>query len=638
MTNLEFLNFWISSIFSHVKANEQEQDGDGLLSPPVFIVGTHLDCIPGTDEEKQRKLDEISKIIKDYLGDKAYRGHVVPQIYFVDNKFRQGESLKKFREHVEEVMRKQPYMNKMIQVSWFRFQNHVMKLRKETNYITLKEAMEISTRFGVQNDDIFDMLQLFHDVGVVAFYGERNSNSEAFNDIVVLNPQWLIIIFTKIITINKDEENWPAYKKYWSKLEEKGILEEKLVNHVWSKFPKNQRESLLQIMERFDLLCENKTVEGETHYTEEGQFCRQFFVPCQLKPNKEDIGRVWELERNAVVINIIPKDKFLPEGLFHRLTVRAAVWTQQKEGCQSKQPRLYYRQTELYLDEDHELIMKMHVTNKGDRMIKIIIYYPPVGNDESSRLPTPSMCKEVFVFLLNSLKNLKMMWMKQIDFHLHVPCYTCKEFDDHHHLLETCLKQKKTDCGRKRELTTFWQNLFGDTQVNQVVKHPLESLAKTNDNQTNKMPVSSFGTGLTSSLGNDNSGITSSTKKLITELTPADESNQDEGVKINVIGDKNIVIVNNKGIIEINEAQQSTNYRVKTKRSAEKLDPNIHKCNECDRVCRSKAGLVSHLRRHSVKPRTDYSPDKPTRETSEGSCSYRSSPIQTPENMQQTRQ
>ncbi|XP_033109051.1 probable serine/threonine-protein kinase pats1 [Anneissia japonica] len=51
MTYLEFIIFWLQSIYSHTTENptvrEQEQS-----SPPVYIVGTHKDMLPGNEEQK----------------------------------------------------------------------------------------------------------------------------------------------------------------------------------------------------------------------------------------------------------------------------------------------------------------------------------------------------------------------------------------------------------------------------------------------------------------------------------------------------------------------------------------------------------------------------------------------------------
>ncbi|XP_071947497.1 cyclic GMP-binding protein C-like [Antedon mediterranea] len=561
MTNLEFLDFWLNSIFTHVSENPQKDGVDCPLSPPVFIVGTHLDQISGTKEEKKEKLDKIKSTIKSYLKDKPYVKHVVPEIYFVDNTLRPlGENMTKFKEDVEEIMRKQPYMNESIPISWFRFEHLVMELRKsDINYISLQQARDEAKQLGIQDEkELFDMLHLLHNVGIIAFYGDYDRNNDALADMVVLNPQWLLDIFTKVITITKREEKWTEFKCCWRILEEKGILEEVLIHHVWKDFPEECRESLLQIMERFDLLCENKVQRDESDAlgTGDNQYQRQFFVPCQLIPNEGDKGRVWESEPNAVVININSKNGFLPEGLFHRLSVKAASWTQQKDGYQSKPPRFYYRQTELYLDEDHELILKMHVTKNGKRMIKVVIYFPPLEDDDSS-IPTASMCKEVLVFIENSLNDLRTMWMKNITLDLCIPCYMCMNYDDHHHNLSHCLEKGKIGCNKSRCKTTFWQNLFSSTDATWDVCHPLKCLKNTELNPsvtaTHLTPSSTLPVVPETNNDNVNEPYQS---VLISEITPSDLETASNGLPpaktrvngttVSVTGDNNTLIMDSQ--------------------------------------------------------------------------------------------
>ena len=43
--------------------------------------------------------------------------------------------------------------------------------------------------------------------------------------------------------------------KSWLRLQEEGILNDELIDHMWKKFPQ-KKKSLLCLMDKFDLLCE----------------------------------------------------------------------------------------------------------------------------------------------------------------------------------------------------------------------------------------------------------------------------------------------------------------------------------------------------------------------------------------------
>ena len=48
---------------------------------------------------------------------------------------------------------------------------------------------------------------------------------------------------------------WGAHRDQWARLETTGVLEEKLVDHVWRDHI-DQKAMLLGLMDKFDLICE----------------------------------------------------------------------------------------------------------------------------------------------------------------------------------------------------------------------------------------------------------------------------------------------------------------------------------------------------------------------------------------------
>ena len=49
------------------------------------------------------------------------------------------------------------------------------------------------------------MLNLYHDLGtIIHFWGDKES--ESLRNIVILDPQWLIDVFRKVITVKPDDE------------------------------------------------------------------------------------------------------------------------------------------------------------------------------------------------------------------------------------------------------------------------------------------------------------------------------------------------------------------------------------------------------------------------------------------------
>ena len=60
LTWLEFINFWLCSIFAHAVApssvNSENTSKTAQKSPPIFIVGTHRESMNGNAKEKKKKV------------------------------------------------------------------------------------------------------------------------------------------------------------------------------------------------------------------------------------------------------------------------------------------------------------------------------------------------------------------------------------------------------------------------------------------------------------------------------------------------------------------------------------------------------------------------------------------------------
>ena len=90
----------------------------------------------------------------------------------------------------------------------------------------------------------------------------------------------------------------------WYHLRDHGILQERLVDHVWKDFEKEKRHQLLEIMKQFDLICdaprdEEHCSEGNQEKADEtlSDSGMNFLVPSMFTP-----GNVRNLEDTESVI------------------------------------------------------------------------------------------------------------------------------------------------------------------------------------------------------------------------------------------------------------------------------------------------------------------------------------------------
>ncbi|XP_033101039.1 uncharacterized protein LOC117104331 [Anneissia japonica] len=430
MSNLEFIIFWLRSIYSNTTENpsvaNQEQ-----FSPPVFIAGTHRESLPGNAEERQALAEEKFAVIKKALRGTPYEGHVVSKYYAIDNSLRSplDQAVIHLRDHITEVAKLEHYMGERIPIKWLDFLHEVEQLRnKQTHSINFTEA----------------------------------SSSRLFASFDI----WLICIFRRVITVKDPSEQWAKFRSSWARLDEEGLLEERLIRHMWHDFLA-QLEGLLQLMQKFDLLCvkaQSSEMPAVVGSHEEGN--RLFYVPSLLKKQEDEMVCMDPLIKSkSVVILYIDFNGFLPEGLFYRLILRLVQWSQHQGGYE---PRLFYQQANLYVDEDHDMILRI-LPQKRSCIQVAIVRAKSVGSDDEEEEeddvePCPDVCKVVLALLENNLLNLGHTWMKRIDFGLCILCSACDREKNHFHELKKCLKAKSVPCGNHRRMKTKrFQRLFGES-------------------------------------------------------------------------------------------------------------------------------------------------------------------------------
>ena len=128
-TNLDFLDFWMSSIFSLASpqsscsdsATNGQENLPGRL-PPVFLVCTHADKPFYRTNARDQALE-----IYGFLRSKAYREHLFKDVFAVDNTKSGGDheclEVVRLREKVLAVAKEFPLMKTKIPLRWLKYEN-----------------------------------------------------------------------------------------------------------------------------------------------------------------------------------------------------------------------------------------------------------------------------------------------------------------------------------------------------------------------------------------------------------------------------------------------------------------------------------------------------------------------------------
>ena len=311
-TNFDYLDFWMSSVYSLI--NPDIGDQETLLSkvsPPVFLVCTHADKPYCSASPK-----DLAREIFVSLKGKVY-GKLLKDLFVVDNtksgSDHECEEVKNLREAVLSVAKELPQMKNTIPLKWLKYEKVLHFLNKEGyKWISIANARQIaSDECGIDDAEQFrTLLNFLHDQRILIHFSE----SPELENIVILSPQWLIDIFKKVITVKPFERTDERVWELWFGFEKTGILDETLLNHAWRPLFDNPEtcECLIAIMEKFSLLCAWPS-DGTT---------QKYLVPSMLmSPPTDDVLKHLDCVRTPSLFVVFQSGR-VPSGLFWRIVLQ----------------------------------------------------------------------------------------------------------------------------------------------------------------------------------------------------------------------------------------------------------------------------------------------------------------------------
>ena len=432
-TNLDYLDFWMRSVASLASLDENRglsptsEDPTQKL-PAVFLVCTHADT-PYCKRDP-RKL--AYKVLGYLRNNPSYGSHLV-DVFVVDNTKSGTESecqeIVRLRQEVLALAKTLPHTNKSIPIKWLKFDKTLNARReKGDKWIFLESAKVIASKdCNIVNDREFETLMNYlHDLrGVVHF-----DDSPTLSKLVVLDPQWLIDLFKKVITVQ------PAYeckeKKFlqlWVKLEKEGILDEQLLTQMWKPLfgDRGTYESLVDVMEKFSLLCRWPSGTSEN---------KSYLVPSMLRSHPpDDIVKLLE-SANLPSLFLKFESGHVPPGLFPRLVLKffqcGELWNQAKS-------KLFHNFARFFTsdDENCSVILLCHSSS-----IEIVVHKAnslAMTGEQSSMmaLSTDFSCHTVATevtcagavrgqlgLMMECMRN-EFSWLRDIKYEMCVLCSVC---------------------------------------------------------------------------------------------------------------------------------------------------------------------------------------------------------------------
>ena len=445
-TNLDYLHFWMTSVASLVDCQEADVSSEVLPKklPPVFLVCTHADeCL------NPRKL---ARKIFGCLKSKPYGEHLC-DVFFVDNTSLSVQKsdcpeVVRLRQKVLAVAKELPDINKAVPIKWLKFEKVLQAMKenlKGNKCISLESAKRMATKVcNITDNNEFDTLMNYlHDLRSLVHFDD----SVQLKKLVVLDPQWLVDVFKKVITVRPYDSKEENFEKLWKKLETEGLLDEKLLTHVWDPLIESKETSdiLIEIMERFSLLCP---------WLSHSSGSKEYLVPSMLMshPSKE----ILDLIETAKIPSLFVKftSNQVPAGFFPRLIVQFLQWGEEKIWARAT-PHLFHDFARFY-------------TSSGVCSVNLLCHSSSVevvvhgGNSRLERRTSADLQPDIeeemcarqvgrqLRLILEFMRN-EFPWLKNVAYELCVLCPVCSS----ERAVDFCRTHRVKNC-KQEQCLHFW--------------------------------------------------------------------------------------------------------------------------------------------------------------------------------------
>ncbi|VDI26341.1 Hypothetical predicted protein [Mytilus galloprovincialis] len=324
----EYIDFWLDNIHCYCtddKNTQTQGNKDGVLNPPVIIVGTGIDKIPYDDRE-ERKTNFLTHL-SDTMSTQQKRRHF-RKPHFLSNKI-PSDNKQEFEELRKDILCKAMALSSWeenLPVRWVVLEKEIYREKTEADIlytegigetlacenktvILYTDAQCLANECSFPNvqqetSELDSFLKYEHEIGNIIFFKE-------VKEYIVLDPEWLVDVFRCFVSNDYNDETLGMTE--WAVLAKTGKLEDKLVETLLQKVPclilTKHKQYLLELMEEFGIIVKPKNYD----------FRNDIYMPCMIKPRPfQDIfGKVDVETENCkksswfcLVFNFLPPSYF----------------------------------------------------------------------------------------------------------------------------------------------------------------------------------------------------------------------------------------------------------------------------------------------------------------------------------------
>ena len=420
-TNFDYLDFWMSSIASLANQEESDQETaqetvESEVLPekllPVFFVCTHAD----TPYKSQVDPTTLVRELFGSLRTKPYKSHLY-DLFVVDNTMSghgpQCPEVVRLRQEILTVSKALPQMKEAILIKWLKYEKELQAMKecgkkcmgRDTAKTIASEACNI-----IDDQESQTLLYFLYDKRILVHFSDTPELDKL-----------------EVITVRPYNLKKRKFETLWDKLENDGILEEKLLEHVWAPLIGDREtfESLIAIMEKFSLVCSWSSSEASCG--------KQYLVPSMLMSHPPE--GIMSLVASARIPALFLKFESgqVPPGLFPRLVLQFFQWDQEKQA----KPRLYHNFARFYTSqkEDCSVILLCHSSS-----IEVVVHQG-TSQDLTDSLQSKLSCsadvsydtcevnsahavRRQLELMLESIRN-EFCWLKNMKYEVSFICPVC---------------------------------------------------------------------------------------------------------------------------------------------------------------------------------------------------------------------
>ncbi|XP_021366313.1 uncharacterized protein LOC110458750, partial [Mizuhopecten yessoensis] len=281
----ESIESWLRSIATY--AVDKAVQGTG--TPPIILVGSHLDSVSENNEEQQKLFDSVLEKLweKPEIRD-IMKKHVQEEfpVAKLNDSTTNQDTYKRVWKKIIEIAPLQSQWMEVVPARWVALEHELVRLKNtEKCILTYAELLEINSKLAVPlaEDDVMKfLLNLKFSASFLCF------DLHSKTPFIVLQAQWIIDAFKAIITDPKfATKTLPANQRLqWSDYERSGILPDDFIKQLWGRYEKyrflEQGDKLCIVMETLGLLSRPLSVGNEVEY---------FIVPSILQAADPEIIR-----------------------------------------------------------------------------------------------------------------------------------------------------------------------------------------------------------------------------------------------------------------------------------------------------------------------------------------------------------